>query len=412
MKSFDVIIVGAGPAGGHCARQLAASGIQVLLVEQQETFAANNFSSAVTPLETLAKFELPDSIVGSFWNELVIVSTNVRKQWESSTPVGAVLNFAKLREFLAGEVTRNGGEVWLGHRYLSHSSDRGQTVVMLKPKGQDAIAVRTRVLVDATGATRSLMYPQRKTSPAFLSGSGIEYLIEVDESTYLSCAKSLIFFLGYQWMPQGYSWIFPMEKNILKVGAARYNGQHQILEDTYPAIKQSIEVLIQEYLHLDSYQRLETHGSTLHYRNGLQDIYYRDHVVAIGDAVSMVNAMGGEGIRHGMASAQIASEYIQEYLIGRRGDFADYQHHLHREFKRPWDISERIAKKVYLQYSDRRIDQGLAYLGVLEFSEVIELLFYYRFENMTKGVRRIFLSKLTGFWQKILQKLGLSSTIS
>ncbi|MGL5193442.1 MAG: NAD(P)/FAD-dependent oxidoreductase [Chroococcales cyanobacterium] len=412
MKNFDVIIVGAGPAGGHCARQLASSGIQVLLVEQQETFAANNFSSAVTPMETLAKFELPDSIVGSFWNELVIVSTNVRKRWESDTPVGAVLNFAKLREFLAGEVTRNGGEVWLGHRYLSHSSDQGQTVVMLKPKGKDAVAVRTRVLVDATGAARSLMYPHRKTSPAFLSGSGIEYLIEVDESTYISCSKSLIFFLGYRWMPQGYSWIFPMEKNILKVGAARYNGQHQILEDTYPSIKQSIELLIQEYLQIDSYQRLETHGSTLHYRNGLQDIYYRDNVVAIGDAVSMVNPMGGEGIRHGMASAQIASDYIQEYLADRRGDFAAYQNHLHRAFKRSWDISERIAKKVYLQYSDRMIDKSLAYLGVLEFSEVIELLFYYRFEKMTKGVRRILLSKLTGFWQKIRQKLGLSSTIS
>lgn len=412
MKSFDVVIVGAGPAGGHCARLLAGSGLQVLLVEQHETFAANNFSSAATPMETLTQFDLPESVVGSFWNQLVICSTHVRQQWESSTALGAVLNFAKLREFLAGEVIKNGGEVWLGHRYLAHSSQDGETVVRLKPKGKEVVAVQTRVLVDATGAARSLIYPHRQKRPAFFSGTGIEYLIEVNHSTYQSCAESLIFFLGHHWMPQGYSWIFPMEPNLLKVGAARYDGQHQILTDNYPPIKQSIELLINEYLQIDDYRRLETHGSILDYSSGLQDIYYRDNLIAVGDAVSAVNFLGGEGIRHGMESAQIASEYIQEYLSSRRGDFAPYQHHLHQKFKRSWDISERGAKKVYLDYSDRRIDQGLAYLGSLELSEVIDILFYYRFEKITKGVRRILRRKLIGFWQEIRQRLGLSSRIS
>ncbi|MCT7986253.1 NAD(P)/FAD-dependent oxidoreductase [Laspinema sp. A4] len=412
MKSFDVIIVGAGPAGGHCARQLAGAGIQVLLVEQHQTFEVNNFSSAATPLETLTQFELPESVVGSFWNQLVIVSTHVRKHWESSTALGAVLNFAKLREFLAGEVTKHGGEVWLGHRYLRHYSQDGETVVMLKPQGKEPIALRTRVLVDATGAARSLMSPHHQKRPDFFTGTGIEYLIEVDDSTYQSCAESLMFFLGHHWIPQGYSWIFPMEPNRLKVGAARYSGQHQILQDKYPAIKQSIELLIQDYLKINDYHRIETHGSMLHYSSGLQDIYYRENLIAIGDAVSAVNFLGGEGIRHGMASAQIASEYIQEYLADRRGDFAAYQTHLHQKFKPSWDISERAAKKVYLHYSDRIIDQGLAYLGTLELSEVIDLLFYYRFEKITKGVRRILWRKLTGFWQEIRQKLGLSSTIS
>ncbi len=412
MKNFDVVIVGAGPAGGHCARQLARSGVKVLLVEQHETFGANNFSSAATPMETLAKFELPESLVGSFWNNLVIVSTNVRKRWESATPLGAVLNFAKLREFLAGEVVKKGGEVWLGHRYLHHASENGETVVTLKPQGKEAVAVRTRVLVDATGAARSLIYPNRQNRPTFFNGIGIEYLIEVDESTYQSCAESLMFFLGNRWMPQGYSWIFPMEQNILKVGAARYQGQHHILKDNYPAIKHSIELLIKEYLQINYYQRLDTHGSILQYSSGLQDIYYRDNLIAIGDAVSAVNYLGGEGIRHGMENAQIAGDYIQDYLGDRRGDFSDYQRHLHQRFKRSWDFSEAAAKRVYLQYSDRTIDKGLAYLGTLELSEVIDLLFYYRFEKITKGARRILRRKLTGFWQEIRQKLGLSSTIS
>ena len=77
MKSFDVVVVGAGPAGGQCARLLAKSGNKVLLVEQHEDFYKNDFSSAATPLETLEKFDLPEEVVGTFWKKIVIVTTNL-----------------------------------------------------------------------------------------------------------------------------------------------------------------------------------------------------------------------------------------------------------------------------------------------------------------------------------------------
>ncbi len=34
---FDVVIVGAGPAGGHCARKLSQLGHRVLLIERYTT---------------------------------------------------------------------------------------------------------------------------------------------------------------------------------------------------------------------------------------------------------------------------------------------------------------------------------------------------------------------------------------
>src|SRR4028119_886515 len=100
MKRFDVVVVGAGPSGGQCARLLAKSGKKVLLVEQYENFYKNNFSSAGTPIETLNQFDLPESVVGSFWEKIVIVTTKASQTWQSENRLGAVLNFAKLREFL------------------------------------------------------------------------------------------------------------------------------------------------------------------------------------------------------------------------------------------------------------------------------------------------------------------------
>lgn len=48
-NDFNVVVIGAGPAGCQCARSLAKLGRKVLLVEQHETFNKNDFSSAATP---------------------------------------------------------------------------------------------------------------------------------------------------------------------------------------------------------------------------------------------------------------------------------------------------------------------------------------------------------------------------
>ena len=94
--SFDVVIIGAGPAGGQCARQLSKAGISTLLIERYKDFSVNSFSSAGTPNETLEKYNLPVSIVGSFWTQLKIITSNQSGVWTSESVQGSVLDFEKL----------------------------------------------------------------------------------------------------------------------------------------------------------------------------------------------------------------------------------------------------------------------------------------------------------------------------
>jgi len=55
MQEFDVVVIGAGPAGGQTARSLAKKGVKVLLVEKYKDFSLNNFSSAGTLLFSVQK---------------------------------------------------------------------------------------------------------------------------------------------------------------------------------------------------------------------------------------------------------------------------------------------------------------------------------------------------------------------
>jgi flavin-dependent dehydrogenase len=401
VKSFDVVVVGAGPAGGQMARLMAKLGYNVLLVEQHENFSKNDFSSAVTLLSTLEQFDLPKRIVGSFWNQFVAVTTNTKQVWNSPENLGVVLDFAKLREFLAQDVQSYGGEVWMGYRYISHVQDNGKIQVTLKQRpGGKLETVYTNVLVDATGFARSVMYEKPREQPKLLSATGIEYVIEVDDNSYHKYLQSIFFFLGYKWMPEGYSWIFPMNNNRLKIGAGRYNLEGKSINKTQ-SLQYYIELLIKQHVMPQKYRIVDIHGSTIKYSQGLKDIYYKDNAIAVGDAVSTVNFLGGEGIRHGMYSAEIAASHVIRYLENQIADFREYQVQMRRYFLRKWDISAKACRRMYAIESDQKIDRAFTCLGALKTEEVIDILFHYKLGKLSKIFLMYWMSKGVGFVERL-----------
>jgi digeranylgeranylglycerophospholipid reductase len=400
--NYDAVIVGAGPAGGHCARILSQKGYRVLLLEQHASFSENNFSSAASPLEILERFNLPETVVARFWKNIAIISTNIHRSWQSSQPLGVVFDFAKLRKFLADEVVKFGGEVRMGCRYLKYHQDGDNLTVFLKSRGQAIETVTTRLLIDATGYTRAVIYPHRREKPDYLKGVGIEYLIKVPETCYQNYRDNLIFFIGHQWSPKGYGWIFPMEENQLKVGAAWWDREHPHIQRTRP-LKEYINAILSEYMRVNDYQLIEAHGSIVEYSIELQDIYYRgNNILAIGDTVSTINPLGGEGIRHAMQGAEIATQYIEASLEGKRTDLADYPRALKQYFAPKWNLSDRLSRKVYLEYSDTRIDRGVALLKYLSTQDIIDILFYYKFDRYRKGIGGFLLGKLRRWFRWFL----------
>jgi digeranylgeranylglycerophospholipid reductase len=398
---YDVVIIGGGPAGGHCGRLLSEKGYRVLLVEQHSSWQDNNFSSAASPLEILEQFNLPETVVARFWKNIEIISTSIHRFWSSPQPLGVVFDFAKLREFLATEVLRWGGEVRLGCRYLKYQQMEDKLTVFLKSKGEEIETVTTRLLVDATGYARAVIYKHRREKPDFLKAVGIEYLITVPEQFYQKYQDNLVFFLGHKWSPKGYAWIFPMDNQQLKIGAAWLEGEHPYISEVKP-LKSYITQIIQTYMNLSKYDIIDIHGSILEYSLNLQDIYYQEpNIIAIGDAVSTVNFLGGEGIRYAMKGAEIACQYMEEYLQGKSSSFTPYQQRMQEYFQPKWNLSDRLSRKVYLEYSDARIDQGVSYLKYLATQDIIDILFYYKFEKYTKGLGGFLLGKLRQWWRKI-----------
>lgn len=168
---------------------------KVLLVEKHSSFALNNFSSAGMTLAPIKEFNLPNSVIGAYWKDLVIQCSSNCYSWTGSNKKGVVLDFKNLREFLAEETRQFGGEVLMGYKYVSKRyKDSVVYAKFIHSKTSKEVEYQSNILVDATGPLRKVMYNTNEKQPEMILGSGTEYEIEVSQEIYDQYKEKLLFF--------------------------------------------------------------------------------------------------------------------------------------------------------------------------------------------------------------------------
>ena len=117
-------MVGAGPAGGDLAAQLARAGIEVCLVDQLQDLTKSAFSSAGMPLAAMPRYGLPAELVGDRWDSWRLIGPGDQwRDWSATEPLGVVLQFGALRRWLADQCQSWGGTVRLGRRAVAISHE-------------------------------------------------------------------------------------------------------------------------------------------------------------------------------------------------------------------------------------------------------------------------------------------------
>lgn len=402
VEIYDVVIVGAGPAGGQTARNLAKKGHKVLLVERYKDFGENDFSSAGMTLEPMSEFDIPESVVGCYWNDIVIQCTEKSYEWKGTKAKGVVLDFTKLRQFLADECVAYGGKVLMGYRYIKKEvSDDEVLVKLLNSTTSEVLKVSAKLLVDATGPLRKVMYDTKEEQPSMMLGSGTEYLIEVEQEIYDQYKNKLVFFLGHKWAIKGYSWIFPMENKILKVGAGKTHLKSKDQEETDKTTKKITEAIIKEYIKTENYTLLDVHGGILRYNVGLKDVFYQNKVVGVGDTISAINPRGGEGIRYAMQSADLACEYIDEYLVKGHANFDQYRKRWRKRKLLKWRLSEVSGRRMYSRYSDAQIENRVQFFHEnFNIDVLIDSLFNFKYDKVFSRALKFLFLKMKYKFQK------------
>lgn len=380
---WDVLIAGAGPSGSRLAQQLSAAGASVLLVDALTDFSQNAFSSAALPLSAAEAWQLPESVIASRWSQWQLLGPGERRRsWSSASPLGVVLDFAVLRRWLADQACSSGTELRLGWRVCaSQTLASGLARTQLRGQGGCAASITSRFVIDATGEKRALLGDPEPAGGALISGSGVEWLLQVSPDQWQDWAGRLSFMLGSRWVPQGYGWVFPMQPGLLKLGVCRLHDRTR----PQPPLHQLQQQLLQR-LELQPQAVVDRHGGLIRSTISRRETHQRGALVGLGDAVSTGNLLGGEGIRHALASADVLAPLLLAALGGRPRALAAYPKRLRQRLGWRWSLSGRLAKRTWLGLADQRADgrlerllEGLQATATAE--ALSQLLFEYRFER-------------------------------
>jgi geranylgeranyl reductase family protein len=309
VERFDVIVVGAGPAGSLTAHLLAREGISTLLVDRARFPRDKPCGGGVTlrglrllpfaigpvverQITTIA-FRHPE--VGAFEHggRAPVVLMTQRKRLDA---------FLADQAALAGAIFRDGVRV----RAVALEEDGRPAVTFA-----DGSRAGAGILIAADGANgvcgRTLQLGQdRIFAPALEANVAYDAVgAGVEQSTAL-------LELGY--IPGGYGWVFPKGDHA-NVGVGGWDSQGPHLRDHLRRVCDRHAIAWSDLTEIRGH-RLPMRGAATQVANG--------RALAVGDAAGLVDPLSGDGMYEAFTSAHVAVACTRDVLSGRAPDLSAY----------------------------------------------------------------------------------------
>ena len=360
-KRYDVVIAGAGPAGAQCARDLAARDYDVVVLEtepESEFPRQSNKSTAGTFPSMMASFGIPDDVVMSYTDDVVLESPN--DHYETYQP-GAVLEFAEFKRFLVEDGRESGAEYRFDSRVSRPILDDDGVVEGVKYAGDEA--VYGDVVVDATGPAAPIasaldVVDLERENQAI----GIEYEMEnvdLNHPEYADLRRAMMLRLDHEIAPGGYSWVFATGEDSAKVGLCYIqNDRHRECAEDGTTIDGYLEEWIDDDPRFADAERIDgkVHRGSAHIQRPGR--MHTDGFIAIGDTVPTIDPLWGEGIHKGMKSARAAAVTIDRCLTdsGRPTDadgLSMYDKLWHEEVAPRMNARLLLTELLYLAPNER-----------------------------------------------------------
>ena len=296
MRTFDAVVVGAGPAGSTTAYRLATGGASVLLVDKarfpRDKPCGGGLTLRAARLLPFSVDPVVEDVAHRFELRLDYRSSFVRG---SKAPLCLLTQRRRLDEFLAHKAREAGAEFRDG---VSVAFDEGDVVL-----GGERVQARTIVGADGVNGITARTF-------GFGRDHGHGVALEGNAPLDSRYAGRLVIELGV--VPGGYAWVFPKGDHVnLGVGGWESEG---------PRLRDHLRRLC--VAHDVAYEKLtDLRGYRLPYRQATSTLA-RDNVLLVGDAAGLVDPLTGDGMYEAFVSGKLASEAILT------GDLAGYAPHV------------------------------------------------------------------------------------
>ncbi len=226
-NEYDIVIVGAGPAGSLAAREASKRGASVLMIDRRKELGAPVRCGEGLGLKHVTNMgiKLSPQAISANINGARVIAPNLKDDIIIKTPEtkGFVLDRKVFDKDLAKDAGRAGAEIAVkceAYDVIKEGSAvKGIKYIFNGKKGE----VKAKVVIAADGAESviaRLAGMRDATSTLYDTDYGFEYeMVNVKLQDNGQDYSDLIeIFFGREWAPRGYNWIFPKGPDSANVG--------------------------------------------------------------------------------------------------------------------------------------------------------------------------------------------------
>ena len=339
MTSFDVLVVGGGPAGLYAAERLARRGVSTLLCEEHTLVGDPIHCTGVLATESFDILGLPkDATLNALTTARFVSPSGITISYSTPSPLAAVIDRGAFDRALADRARAAGVEIRVGAR--ASVVESGPTAVRAQVGDE---WVSARLLILACGANYAF---QRRV------GLGLprDYLHTAQREVPARTPADVELHFGRDIAPDGFAWAVPV---------TRPNGTYArvgVMTSRDPVGSYSRMVArLAERWGLDDVQQPPRQKIL---PLGAIDRTYADRTLVVGDAAGLVKPTTGGGIHYSIWSAALAADVAVDALAADRldaGALASYERQwrdrLGEEF-----AEQRSLRDLVTRLSDQEID--------------------------------------------------------
>lgn len=317
--SYDVVVVGAGPAGSTAAMYAARNGASVLLLDKKKEIGnpiqCAGFVPDASEIEALLPdAELPDSL--KFYPDSCILR-RIKTQRifppncsvKEFTVKGTVLDRRRYDQFLAEQAAKMGAELFIKTRVTKVEGKNVETSgIFGKQK------IKAKVIIGADGPnslvakSKGLVFKPGEKEMSL----ALEYQVrnvDIDPD-------ALEMYFGNTFMPGGYAWIFPEGEDRANVGVGIPRG----MAGRGTSVKEYLNRFIQN--HPVASRKLENKVvmsviAGILPVNGAPERTATENSLVVGDAAGHIIATNGGGVPPAMIAGKVAGETAAGFVAGR-----------------------------------------------------------------------------------------------
>lgn len=339
MESFDVIVVGAGPAGTNAAEKTADAGLKTIILEEhQEVGVPVQCGEGVS--EQLLEYHNID------WKNNDFVDIHLPKQkfyfagekngeWDIQKYLmlsgfsAFLVNRTKFDQMFANQAVNKGAEIRTKSKATNVSIDKhGVEVTVRTPEGNNSYSIKGKVIVAADGPAGRIGRSQGLKLPTKYVHA-VEYVVKGKHS------DTLDFYFDHELTPYGYSWVFPKEE---------YSKIGLVCRQVFEPAKRLDKLMNRMEKKLNTkFEKLDLIGGIIPAEEKAPEKTVSNRLIITGDAAGFTNPFFYGGISIAILTGRLAGETIVQTSQNK----SDFSENDLMKYESKWRKEKPFNKVIY-----------------------------------------------------------------